>query len=113
MKKYLLIILLILVACEPDRIDEITNIDTTELIFDSTEVSITNGQDISFEILSTTQHQLIISTQDGSVLSKESFIPTFGLNTRKIYTKTLPKEVLQLILVNGTETIKKTHIIIQ
>lgn len=112
MKKYLLIILLILVACEPDRIDEITNIDTTELIFDSTEVSITNRQDISFEILSTTQHQLIISTQDGSVLSKESFIPTLGLNTRKIYTKTLPKEKLVLTL-QTTEEIEKTYIIIK
>lgn len=112
MKKYLLIILLILVACEPDRIDEIPNIDTTELIFDSTEVSITNRQDISFEILSTTQHQLIISTQDGSVLSKESFIPTLGLNTRKIYTKTLPKEKLVLTL-QTTEEIEKTYIIIK
>ena len=112
MKKYLIIILLILVACEPDRIDEITNIDTTELIFDSTEVSITNRQDISFEILSTTQHQLIISTQDGSVLSKESFIPTLGLNTRKIYTKTLPKEKLVLTL-QTTEEIEKTYIIIK
>jgi hypothetical protein len=112
MKKYLIIILLILVACEPDRIDEIPNIDTTELIFDSTEVSITNRQDISFEILSTTQHQLIISTQDGSVLSKESFIPTLGLNTRKIYTKTLPKEKLVLTL-QTTEEIEKTYIIIK
>ena len=112
MKKYLIIILLILVACEPDRIDEIPNIDTTELIFDSTEVSITNRQDISFKILSTTQHQLIISTQDGSVLSKESFIPTLGLNTRKIYTKTLPKEKLVLTL-QTTEEIEKTYIIIK
>ena len=112
MKKYLLIILLILVACEPDRIDEIPNIDTTELIFDSTEVSISNRQDISFEVVSTTQHQLIISTQDGSVLSKESFIPTLGLNTRKIYTKTLPKEKLVLTL-QTTEEIEKTYIIIK
>ena len=65
-----------------------------------------------FEILSTTQHQLIISTQDGSVLSKESFIPTLGLNTRKIYTKTLPKEKLVLTL-QTTEEIEKTYIIIK
>ena len=112
MRKYVLIIFLFLMACEPDMVEEIPSINTTEIIFDSNEVSVTNGQDISFEVLSTTQHQLIISTQDGSVLSKESFIPTLGLNTRKIYTKTLPKERLQLILVNGTETIKKTFILI-
>ena len=112
MRKYLLIIFLFLMACEPDMVEEIPSINTTEIIFDSNEVSVTNGQDISFEVLSTTQHQLIISTQDGSVLSKESFIPTLGLNTRKIYTKTLPKERLQLILVNGTKTIKKTFILI-
>lgn len=112
MRKYVLIIFLFLMACEPDMIAEISSINTTEIIFDSNEVSVTNGQDISFDITETTQHQLIITKQDGSVLSKESFIPTLGLNTRKIYTKTLPKERLQLILVNDNETIKKTFILI-
>jgi len=112
MRKYLLIIFLFLVACEPDMVEEIPSINTTEIIFDSNEVSVTNGQDISFEVLSTTQHQLIISTQDGSVLSKESFIPTLGLNTRKIYTKTLPKEKLVLTL-QTTEEIEEIYIIIK
>ena len=112
MRKYLLIIFLFLVACEPDMVEEIPSINTTEIIFDSNEVSVTNGQDISFEVLSTTQHQLIISTQDGSVLSKESFIPTLGLNTRKIYTKTLPKEKLVLTLQTNEE-LEKIYIIIK
>ena len=112
MRKYLLIIFLFLMACEPDMVEEIPSINTTEIIFDSNEVSVTNGQDISFEVLSTTQHQLIISTQDGSVLSKESFIPTLGLNTRKIYTKTLPKEKLVLTL-QTTEEIEEIYIIIK
>jgi len=112
MRKYVLIIFLFLMACEPDMVEEIPSINTTEIIFDSNEVSVTNGQDISFEVVSTTQHQLIISTQDGSVLSKESFIPTLGLNTRKIYTKTLPKEKLVLTL-QTTEEIEKIYIIIK
>ena len=112
MRKYLLIIFLFLMSCEPDMIEELSSINTTEIIFDSNEVSVTNGQDISFEVLSTTQHQLIISTQDGSVLSKESFIPTLGLNTRKIYTKTLPKEKLVLTLQTNEE-LEKIYIIIK
>jgi len=112
MRKGFILLLLILFSCQKDEILVIDQILTYTMIFEKDGIVVEDGQDISFEVLSTTQHQLIISTQDGSVLSKESFIPTLGLNTRKIYTKTLPKERLQLILVNGVETIKKTFIII-
>ena len=112
MRKGFILLLLILFSCQKDEILVIDQILTYTMIFEKDSIVVEDGQDISFEVVSTTQHQLIISTQDGSVLSKESFIPTLGLNTRKIYTKTLPKERLQLILVNGVETIKKTFIII-
>ena len=112
MRKGFILLLLILFSCQKDEILVIDQILTYTMIFEKDGIVVEDGQDISFEVLSTTQHQLIISTQDGSVLSKESFIPTLGLNTRKIYTKTLPKEKLVLTL-QTTEEIEEIYIIIK
>jgi len=112
MRKGFILLLLILFSCQKDEILVIDQILTYTMIFEKDSIVVEDGQDISFEVVSTNQHQLIISTQDGSVLSKESFIPTLGLNTRKIYTKTLPKEKLVLTLQTNEE-LEKIYIIIK
>ena len=63
----------------------------------------------NFEIISEEEHQLVIS-KDGSVISKESFLPTLDINTKKIYTKSLPTDLLQLELINSNGAIKSTFI---
>ena len=61
------------------------------------ESTVIDNQDINFELSTTEKHWLIISDiETKSVIAKESFIPQLGINTRKIYTKSLPKEKLQL-----------------
>lgn len=112
MRKYIVFILLILLSCQKDEII-IEPTPTYNLIFEMGEVSIQDAQDISFEIITNEQHQLIITTQDGSVITKESFQPEIGLNTRKIYINSLPKETLVLKLVNQTEEVSSVSIIIE
>lgn len=109
MKKYLVFILLVLVSCDKDLIEPLPY-PTTNLIFDVEQSSVVDGQEISFQIITNTQHQLIISTQEGSVITKESFQPQVGINTRKIYTNSIPSGVYNLILVNDVEELNKTTI---
>ena len=113
MKKYIIFLLLILVSCQPDEILLPNSEPIQEMIFDAQYSVVRDGQDISFEIITNTQHQLIITQQDGSVITKETFTPTLGINTRKIYTKTFPKGTYNLILANDVETLNKTSIIIE
>jgi len=80
-----------------------------EMIFEESESSVTDGQEFSFEILSEEEHQLVIS-KDGSVIAKESFLPTLGINTKTIYTKSLPNDLLKLELINSSGIIKTTFI---
>lgn len=114
MKKYLVFILLILLSCEKDEIIIEETLPTHQIIFDMDMVNITDGQEFSFYTTSSELHILVISKIDGSVISKESFTSKIGINSRKIYTKSLPKETLKLSLLNSVkEEIYKTNIIIE
>ena len=71
-----------------------------------------DGQEYFIDILTEGEHQLVI-TKDGSTISKEIFFPTIGINSKHIYTKSLPAgELILIIQINGDE-IKKTTIIIE
>jgi hypothetical protein len=113
MKKGLLLVLLILFSCQKDEILVIDQTPTYTMIFENDGVAINDGQDVSFDITETTQHQLIITTHDGSVLTKESFQPEVGLNTRKIFTRILPPNTYNLILIKGDTEINKVRIIVE
>ena len=110
MKKLLYILLLLLISCQPDELFEEEPIVQYEMIFEESQSSVTDGQEFSFEIYEVGKYQLIIS-KNGSVITKESFLTEGGLNTRKIYTKSLPKEILKLDLVNSNGDIVKTTLI--
>lgn len=110
MKKYLILILLLLVACQKDEIDIIEpEVIEYEMIFEESQSSVTDGQEFSFEIISEEEHHLVIS-KDGNVIAKESFLPTLGINTKTIYTKSLPIDLLKLELINSNGVIKNTFI---
>ena len=108
MRKYI-IIFLILVACQPEELMIVEPLPQYEMIFEESKSSVTDGQEFSFEVVSEEEHQLVIS-KDGSVISKESFLPTLDINTKKIYTKSLPIDLLQLELINSNGVIKSTFI---
>ena len=112
MKKYLVFLLLILLSCQKDEII-IEPTPTTKLIFEMGEVYIKDAQDISFETRTSEQHQLIITTQEGSVITKETFTPIIGLNTRQLYTKSLPNGNLNLVLQNEGGEVSSVSIIIE
>ena len=113
MKKYLILLLLLLLACQKDEIVEIEIPQEYKFIFKEVESIVLDNQDITFELSSTEKHWLIISDiETKSVIAKESFIPQLGLNTRKIYTKSLPNKKLQLTLESSLEVIKSTYIIV-
>ena len=112
MRKYI-IIFLILVACQPEELIEGQPLPQYEMIFEETISQVINGQEYSFEVLTTEEHILVITELNGSVISKESIIPTIGINTKIIYTKSLPNEELYFTLNSGGVELEKTTIIIE
>lgn len=112
MRKYI-IIFLILVACQPEELIEVQPLPQYEMIFEETLSQVINGQEYSFEVLTTEEHILVITELNGSVISKESIIPTIGINTKIIYTKSLPNEELYFTLNSGGVELEKTTIIIE
>ena len=112
MRKYI-IIFLILVACQPEELMEVQPLPQYEMIFEETISQVINGQEYSFEVLTTEEHILLITELNGSVISKETIIPTIGINTKIIYTKSLPKEELYLSLISSDIEIEKTTIIVE
>jgi hypothetical protein len=112
MRKSLTFILLILFSCQKDELMVVEPYPQYEMIFEESISKVVDGQEFSFEVTSIDKHQLII--ENGiSVITKESFNPTMGLNTKILYTKSLPKGELNLSLVNDSLEIAKTTIIIE
>jgi len=109
MRKYIILILFVILSCQPEELMIVEPLPQYEMIFEESESSVTDGQEFSFEILSEEEHQLVIS-KDGSVIAKESFLPTLGINTKTIYTKSLPNDLLKLELINSSGIIKTTFI---
>lgn len=111
MKKYLVFLFLIFLSCEKDIVEPLPQ-PTQELIFEMGETIIKDGQDISFEVITNTPHQLIITNEENSVVAKETFTPNLGINTRKIYTKSLSPNTYNLILMGSESEIGRVKIIV-
>jgi|SaaInl6LU_22_DNA_1037377.scaffolds.fasta_scaffold27116_2 hypothetical protein len=110
MKNILLVFLLLFISCEKDEIFEIVEEPTQIMVFEEEITSVKDGDDLFFDVLVVEDLWLVISNKDGSVITKEVFIPTLGVQSKKIFTKTLPKGELSLELRNGTSLIKGTLI---
>ena len=111
MRKSLIFILLILFSCQKDEIIDLEPSPQYKMIFEESISKVVDGQEFSFDVILPEEHHLLIE-DNGSIITKESFVPEVGLNTRKIYTKALPKEKLKLILKNSVEEIK-TEIVVE
>jgi hypothetical protein len=112
MKKILYIFVVLLWGCT--KIDIPTPTPPVEKIFNVGESSVTNGQSIHFDLSSNTVHYLtIIDKNTGQVISREKFIGQNGENVKKIYTNSLPKGYLYLVLEDvDRKELKKTTIIV-
>jgi hypothetical protein len=113
MKKILFISLILLIGCtKPELpIPEVTAVDN---IFSVTESKVTNGQSIYFDLPSEGVYMLtLIDVITNQTISREKFIGQNGENVKKIYTNSLPKGYLYLVLegVDRNE-LKKTKIIV-
>lgn len=110
MKKFGILLLLILISCQKDEII-IEPTPQYTFIFD-TQTTVQDNQDIYFNIELEDTYELIIS-QNNSAVTKESFLGTVGINKRKIFTKTLAEGMYTLQLIKGSEIIKQTEIIVE
>jgi len=113
MRKYIVLILFVILSCQPEELMIVEPMPQYEMIFEESISNVVDGQEYSFEVSSTEPHHLIISKLNGSVVSKESIIPILGLNTKIIYTKSLPKEELYFSLISSDIEIEKTTIIVE
>ena len=113
MKKYLIFIFLIFISCQKDELFVTPEVEQYDMIFESPISKVIDGYEFSFEVTTAEIHQLLITYQNGSVITKESFTPIVGLNTKTIYTNTLPKEEIYLILASQNKELAKTTIIVE
>ncbi len=72
-RKYIVLILFIILSCQPEELMIVEPLPQYEMIFEESQSSVTDGQEFSFEIISEEEHHLVIS-KDGSVITKESFL---------------------------------------
>jgi hypothetical protein len=113
MKKILFIFVILLWGCTKPDLPPPTP-PTVGKIFNIGESTVINGQSIYFDLTTTSIHYLtLIDKNSGQVITREKFIGQTGENTKKIYTNSLPKGYLYLVLEDvDRKEIKKTTIII-
>jgi len=112
MKKIILILVVLFWSCT--KVDIPTPVAPVEKIFNVGESKVTNGQSIYFELPSAGTFMLsLVDVNTNQVISREKFIGQNGENVKKIYTNSLPKGYLYLVLEDvGRNELKKTKIII-
>ena len=113
MKKVIFILLLSLVACRKTQVPPIPQ--PVPNIFSVKESSISNGQEIQFELTQTGVYTLTIGDSvTNQVLTRERFNGQIGQNKKKIYTKGLESKYLYLLLEDVTKNkLGKTIIIVK
>jgi hypothetical protein len=112
MKKIILISLILLVGCTNPEIP-FPEVIAKDNIFSVKESIVLNGQSIHFELQSTGTHTLtLIDNSTSQVISRERFVGQKGNNVKKIYTNSLPKGHLILVLedINKNQLGKTTII---
>lgn len=111
MKKMLFIFVISLWGCT--KPDLPTPTVPVEKIFTVGESVVTNGQSIFFDLPSAGVYMLtLVDKESGQVISREKFTGQNGENVKKIYTNSIPKGYLMLVLEDiDKNQISKTIII--
>ena len=83
-------------------------------VFAKSEVSVSDGQDIQFNLISAGKYTLtLFDSTTNQVISRERFAGIMGDNIKKIYTKSLSQKTLYLYLTDeNNNRIKQTKITI-
>lgn len=102
-----------IISCQKDDIFIGPEEPIHQMIFETPTSIVSDGQEIWFNATTDVQHQLIITTTNGSVIAKEKFVPVSNPHNHRIYTKSIPKGEYQLILKKDNSEISKTRIIIE
>jgi hypothetical protein len=113
MKKILFILILSLVACK--KTQTIPTPQPVINIFSVAESSVSNGQEIQFELPKSGIYTLTLGDSvNNQVLTRERFIGQIGQNKKKIYTKSLSVKYLYLLLEDENKSkVGKTIIIVK
>jgi hypothetical protein len=107
MKKILFISFIFLISCNKVEVVPLPEVLAINDIFSVKESKVTNGQSIHFKVPSAgTYIFTLINNENGQVISRERFTGQIGENVKKIYTNSLPKGYLILVL----EDINKNQI---
>jgi hypothetical protein len=107
--KKLLFILLLLSACK--KIDVQPQPPTIQDIFSVAESTVSNGEDIYFDLKAAGTYTLTMLDENQNVITRERISGKVGQNKLKIYTSSLPVKYLYLVLEDQSRTqIGKTTI---
>ena len=100
MKKYIIILFLLLYSCQKDYIEDISS---APLFFDKNTQEITDDVYIDFILPNDGIYFLLLVDTDGKLIAREKFIGVEGVNTRMLYTDLLEQQEIYLMLYNGNQ----------
>jgi hypothetical protein len=114
MKKLYLILTIIISSCTKMDLPEPTASSSVN-IFSVTQSEVNDGQEIMFDLKSEGTYTLTIgNSENNQVITREKFTGKTGQNKLILYTKSLPKGSLYLLLEDSNKsTVNKTIIIIK
>lgn len=112
MRKTCVLFLILLWSCT--KVEVVPTPPPIEKIFDVGESAVTNGQSLHIDLTSNNIHYLtLIDKNTNQVIGREKFIGKIGENVKKIFTNSLPKGYLYLVLEDvDKKELKRTTIII-
>ena len=97
MKKYIIILFLLLYSCQKDYIEDISS---TPLFFDKNTQEVIDDVTIDFILPEDGIHYLLLVDINGRLLARERFTGVEGINSRKLYVGILEQEEIYLMLYN-------------
>ena len=97
MKKYIVILFLLLYSCQKDYVEDISS---TPLFFDKNTQEVTGDINIDFALSEDGIHYLLLVDINGRLLAREKFTGVQGINNRKLYVDILEQEEIYLMLYN-------------
>jgi hypothetical protein len=99
MKKIIVMLFIFLVGCTKVEIVPLPEVLAVDNIFSVKESSVSNGQSLHFKLPSAGTFTLkLIDSTTSQVINREKFVGQSGENIKKIYTNSLPKGYLILVL---------------
>lgn len=111
MNKIYLLFALLLSACNIDTGPKPMVVD----IFNTAQTDVSDRDDINFKLETAGTYKLVLQDKNtNQILSRDKFVGKVGMNTIKIYTKSLQTPYLYVLLEDGFgNIIKKTSITIK